>query len=416
MKIILLSGGKSTRFDPLTNKNNYKFVGQTSIELRINQVRKYYPDSQFILVVENLKDFPQNYQNLQVVEQHGAGQHGAVLSAIKNITEEDSVLIINVNDFFEDSLFELFSATNKSSNLLTAFQTKSYFPGGYLDIDSNGLVKKIVEKPGEGNEPSNYVRLVFDYFSSIRVLRESLESATSNSDDLYEVAIQNMIDSGQEFQIIDYKGLWKSIKYPWHVLDVMDVFLNRVVETKIHKSVSIAKSAVINGNVIIDEGSKIMDGAVINGPVYIGKNVVVANHTLVRSSMIGDDCVIGFGSEVAKSYLGPKTILHNNYLGDSVVEGDSSFGAGTITGNYRFDGKSIRVNIKGEKVDSRRGKLGAFIGKNVRTGIGVLLMPGVKLGANSVVGAGAIITDDIPSNSFVKNVSNLDIRENNYND
>jgi UDP-N-acetylglucosamine diphosphorylase / glucose-1-phosphate thymidylyltransferase / UDP-N-acetylgalactosamine diphosphorylase / glucosamine-1-phosphate N-acetyltransferase / galactosamine-1-phosphate N-acetyltransferase len=413
MRIILLSGGKSTRFSPLSNKNYYKFLGKNSIEHRLEQVRKYFQTESIYLVVDQVDEIitnlTSNYSNIEVLKQIGEGQHGAVKTVLDRFDSNDSLLIINVNDYFEDRLFEEFAGLDKSRNYLTAYKTEKYFPGGYLEIDSERNVHKIVEKPGAGNEPSDYVRLVFDFFQSSEVLRGSLIGADSSKDDKYEVAIQNMINQGSNFKMIDYQGKWFFIKYPWHVLNLMDYLLEGMNGQSIHQSVSIAPTAVINGNVIIEEGVKILDGAIINGPVYIGKNSLIANHTLVRSSIIGDNCIVGFGSEVARSYLGDNSVLHNNYFGDSVVEGDSSFGAGTITGNYRFDSKSVVVNVNDQKIDSDRAKLGAFVGKNVRTGIGTLIMPGVKVGANSIISAGVVVNRDVEAESFVKNLNTVEI-------
>ena len=80
-------------------------------------------------------------------------------------------------------------------------------------------------------------------------------------------------------------------------------------------------------------------------------------------------------------------------------------GAGTITANLRFDDGTVKMLIKDKVVDTGRRKLGAILGDNVKTGIGVLLMPGVKVGNDSWVGPGFMVERDLPekSRAFVKN-------------
>ena len=48
--------------------------------------------------------------------------------------------------------------------------------------------------------------------------------------------------------------------------------------------------------------------------------------------------------------------------------------------------------------------LPVFIGKNVWVGSGVIILPGVKIGDNSVIGAGSVVTKDVPKNCLVYGV------------
>lgn len=163
----------------------------------------------------------------------------------------------------------------------------------------------------------------------------------------------------------------------------------------------IAKSATIKGDVYLDEGVKIMENAVIVGPAYIGANTVIANNALVRGSHIGANCVIGFASEVARSFIGDSVWTHSNYIGDSVIGNDVSFGAGTVTGNLRLDEKNIAMFVNEHKIDSGTNKLGLVTGDHIRVGINVSFMPGVKIGSNAFVGAGIVVARDILENTFV---------------
>ena len=75
----------------------------------------------------------------------------------------------------------------------------------------------------------------------------------------------------------------------------------------------------------------------IKGPAHIGENSIIANNSLVRGSMVGRDCVVGFTTEVTRSYLNKEVWMHSNYIGDSIIDSNVSFGAGSVTGNLRFD-------------------------------------------------------------------------------
>ena len=70
-----------------------------------------------------------------------------------------------------------------------------------------------------------------------------------------------------------------------------------------------------------------------------------------------------------------------------LVESDISFGAGALTANFRLDQQPIK--------DTSRTKLGAIIGSGSRVGVNTSLMPGLKLGSQTVVGPGLVLNQDL---------------------
>jgi bifunctional UDP-N-acetylglucosamine pyrophosphorylase/glucosamine-1-phosphate N-acetyltransferase len=164
--------------------------------------------------------------------------------------------------------------------------------------------------------------------------------------------------------------------------------------------------------VILGENVKILEGAIVNGPLYIGDNSIIANNALVRDSHIGANCVVGFSTEVARSFLGNDVWTHSNYVGDSVIGNNVSFGAGSITGNLRLDEKNICLDFDGKKIDCNENKFGLVTGDNIRVGINVSFMPGVKIGSGSFIGAGIVVAENIPPNSFVSGKCKLKISKN----
>jgi bifunctional N-acetylglucosamine-1-phosphate-uridyltransferase/glucosamine-1-phosphate-acetyltransferase GlmU-like protein len=91
---------------------------------------------------------------------------------------------------------------------------------------------------------------------------------------------------------------------------------------------------------------------------------------------------------------------HLSYVGDSILGEKCNLGAGTIIANLRFDDGHVKMMIKDKVIDTGRRKLGVVMGDNVKTGIKSLLMPGVKLGANSWVGANLMVERDLPANAI----------------
>lgn len=415
MKVLLLAAGRSKRMQPVKDKNFLNFLGKPLILHQIDLIR----ESGFneIVVVggaHNLHELKGACQGCEVVEQEDldAGMCGAVLAA-KDKISGDGVLIVSSNDVVDGKAFNLIknAAEGESDSYILGKKVSEYFPGGYLNVGDDGLISGIVEKPEPGTEPSDLVNLVVHYHKHASKLIEYLEQAESESDDLYEVALDKLIKDGVKMEAVEYDGFWQPIKFPWHVHNVFRHFFEGM-EKSISPDSEISGSATIKGHVVIESGVKVFDNAVINGPAYIGKGCVIANNSLVRDSHLGANCVVGYSTEVARSFLGHDVWTHSNYIGDSVIGNNVSFGAGTVTGNLRLDEKNICVDCDGQEIDSGTNKFGLVTGDNVRAGINTSFMPGVKIGADSFIGAGIVIAENIPEKSFVRGSFELKISEN----
>jgi bifunctional UDP-N-acetylglucosamine pyrophosphorylase/glucosamine-1-phosphate N-acetyltransferase len=283
---------------------------------------------------------------------------------------------------------------------MTAYQVQTYFPGGYLVINEKSELCRIIEKPPAGEEPSDLVNIVIHLHTRPDILFDYLSSTASPGDDIYEQAIDRMIGDNYKCKVVPYTGMWKAIKYPWHILDVMDYFAEQITGY-ISPASHVSDKAIIDGNVILDENVRIFEGAIIRGPSYIGRNTIIGNNVLIRDSFIGADCVVGYGTEVKHSYIGCNCWFHSNYIGDSVIEDNCSFGAGAVTANFRHDEASIKTIGSEDKMDTGRNKLGAIIGNGCRIGINSSLMPGIRVGANSFIGAHVCLNRDLEANKLV---------------
>jgi UDP-N-acetylglucosamine diphosphorylase / glucose-1-phosphate thymidylyltransferase / UDP-N-acetylgalactosamine diphosphorylase / glucosamine-1-phosphate N-acetyltransferase / galactosamine-1-phosphate N-acetyltransferase len=424
MKVILLAAGRSQRVKPVEDKNFLRFAGKYLIERQVESLTS--AGFKEILIIggahnlEKLENFAANRSGVSVVEQEDleAGMAGAVISAKPHLECDEPILIVSSNDVVEKSAYELvFDAAQNDyfESCILGKKVTEYFPGGYLEVNSQWEIKSIIEKPGKGNEPSDLVNLVLHLHKNTEALFRYLEEAKSQKDDLYEVALDKMIKSGIKMQAIPYDGYWQAIKYPWHIIEVAKHFF-RTSPVHIAKTAQIDENAIISGDVYIDEGAKIFAGATINGPAYIGKNCVIATNALVRDSYLGEGCVVGFSTEVARSVLGDDVWTHSNYIGDSIIGNNVSFGAGSVTGNLRFDEGNVHVQVKEEKMDSGTAKLGLITGDSIRVGVNTSFMPGIKIGSHSLIGAGLVINQDIPEKSFATGKIELTVKPNKMGD
>lgn len=403
---LILSGGDSSRLWPLEDKYTIEFLGKPFAYYSIRQLISFGIHTIFIIVnqtnrsaFEKLQaEFPE-VQFTFLPQTDERGMAGAVLSAASSIAGRP-VLIVNPSDVYEENLFSNFEKMLQSDpdGIIAGIAQESYFPGGYITV-SSGNVTRITEKPDPNNLPSNIVSFVFHYFKNASVLLEALRKGEEITDDLYERAIDKLIDRGCIFKFLRYDGFWGFLKFPWDLLNLVSYYLSTNTG-KIASDLHIAKTATLVGKIQIENGVTILEGAKIVGPSFIGKGTVIGNDAVVRESHIGERCVIGYNCEIVRSFIGRDCWFHSNYIGDSICGDNVGMGAGAILANFKLDGTTIASSRLGKKVDTARLKFGAVIGENVRIGIHASLMPGVKIGKNSLIGPAVLVDRDIGENIF----------------
>lgn len=400
--VVVLSGGKSSRFWPLPHKMLMNFLGKTFIEHQIEFFKKQgFAD--IILVGTYDVNRAVSIHNVKKVLQQGSGQGAAILSAKKYMLGKPT-LIVNADDIVSASLFKKLATRIQSHHhVLVGYKTEKYFPGGYLDIEGKRIVG-IAEKPGMGNEPSPYVRLVCDFFTTPDTLIYQLEKTSADNDVHYEQVLSDMMKAGELFEMLEHEDIWIPIKYPWNTLRAMEYFLQQQRRSYAPKSVQIHKTVSISGTVVLGKNVRILEYTKIVGPIFIDEGTIIGNHSIIRASMIGKNSVVGFNSDVTRSYLGNNVWLHSNYVGDSILASNVAMGAGTTLANLRLDEGGIATKVKDQKIDTDLNKLGAIIGEGSRLGVGCYTMPGVKIGSGSMLGAGVLLQNDLEDKKlcFVK--------------
>jgi len=420
MQVILLAAGQSTRLDPIDDKNTLEFAGKSLIEHQISALKRAKMRDIAVVAnkynIEKITEILKKFKNVTVIEQAklADGMAGGILAGAEMVKHKN-ILIMSTNDVFDQSLFDEIIQVSKTKGVdgvIAGKKMETYFPGGYLKFEKDGFITNIVEKPGEGKEPSKFVNLVCHIYNDFPKFVDYLKKSKAKADSRYEDALNKYIKKGKaKILVHKYTGVWQAVKYPWDVFKLMNHFLKNQ-EPRIDKTAKIAKTAIIEGNVIIGPNVKIFDYAVIKGPVYIGEESIVATNCLIRESMIGRHCVVGFSTEVTRSYLNYDVWCHNNYIGDSVVDHNVSFGSGAVLGNLRFDEEPVKVTIKNKRIDSGTNKFGAIIGNGTRVGINASTNPGIKIGKNCFVGASVHIDKDLPDDKMVLLEQKLKITKN----
>lgn len=408
---VLLSGGESSRFWPFTHKNLTPFLGKPLLGWHYDQLKRLgFTDVVVIGNKEGIAEIkrveaPKNC-TVSFVVQKEKGQGHALLGMrdMLNDTDKD-IFVLNASDIYDDELLLEMSRQydeNPSNMYQGAIKVLSYFPGAYLVLDTEGNIKDIVEKPKPGTEPSDLVNVGIDIIPNPKKFLSIVEKYGKHPIHGYEEAKMRYIAGKVISRPVVTTTEWLFLKYPWHILSVMDSSLKILKESAVAKSAKIGKYVTIEGPVVIEDDVRICEGTKIVGPTFIGKGTIVGNNNMVRASHIGQHCVTGFNTDITRSYVGNNSWFHTNFIGDSVIGDNVSIGSGTVLANLRLDESPIFSSIKGEKTLTGRSKLGACIGDNVRIGVNVSIMPGVKVGAGAFIGAGVILGEDVPDATYCR--------------
>lgn len=140
-------------------------------------------------------------------------------------------------------------------------------------------------------------------------------------------------------------------------------------------------------NVIIGEGTVVEEGALIKGPAIIGNNCFIAHGAYIREgTIIGDNVKIGHSVEVKNSLILSNTsIAHLNYIGDSIIGSHVNIGGGAIIANFRLDGQTVKIKYNREQIDTNLKKIGAIVGDGSKIGVNSVINPGTILSKNTKV-------------------------------
>lgn len=402
---VVLAAGSGSRFWPfVTNKVLFPFYGKPLFDFSI---RDALPRDVTRLVIVANSQTESYYSRATygiphtvVVQQKPKGMADALVAAHSQL-RDSRLFIMIADDVFDTSLSQKVITTGQKNNVfgvMPGWKVDAYRDLGYLRL-AGEKVTGVVEKPGPGNTPSDFAYISGQYIADSAKLFSAIAAIASDRDDVYEQALSRLMSS-EDFRMERYDGPFASLKYPWHVLDVMQLLCRRNGAHR-GKHIDTRRNVDIVGDVWIGDNVKIFENTKIVGPCFIGDNTVIGNNCMIRESHMGANCVVGFNTDITRSYIGDDCWFHANFVGDSVLEGNISMGSGAVLANLRLDEGKIYSNVKDVRVDTQRNRLGAMIARNVRIGVNTSVMPGIKIGSNTQVGSGIVIDQDIPDSSFV---------------
>jgi acetyltransferase-like isoleucine patch superfamily enzyme len=156
---------------------------------------------------------------------------------------------------------------------------------------------------------------------------------------------------------------------------------------------------------VIGDGATICAGAVVVAGARLGAGAIVGDQAHVRErAVVGQDSVVGRGSAVDNDVaIGARVRIQTGcYItAHSTIEDDAFVAPGvTLTNDNTMARHPSDYEIRG-----------ATLRRACRVGGGVVLLPGIEVGEEAFVAAGAVVTRDVPARAVVMGVPARQVRE-----
>ena len=427
---IILAAGKGTRMNTNLPKVMQPLGGHTLISHVIKTAQKN--SKKITVVVGHQKDLLKEHiinidPQIQTSDQNDQlGTAHAVKTAEDMIEKDERVLVLYGDVPLISS--KTIKALINSGQECTLLSMKLKDPTGYGRIitDEQNLALKIIEQ----KDASEDERKIQEVFTGILLIDGSLLKSSLNKinnqnaaneyylTDLVEILSEkgvrinciqadpdevlganNKLELHRLESILRKMSAEKLLEQGITLLDASRVDVRGEVEAG--KDCSIDVNVILEGKVTLGDNVTIKSNVVLQD-VSIGDNSTIESFSHLSSASVGANCNIGpyarlrEGSEIGdnakignfvetkKTKLGDGAKAnHLAYLGDAEIGDKTNVGAGTITCNY--DGTNKYKTTIGKE---------SFIGTNSS------LVAPVNIGEGAYVGAGSVITKDVPNDAL----------------
>lgn len=432
LKTLILAAGKGTRMKSDMPKVIHKVNGVPMITKIIDTLSGLNPEENILILghkkEEVLKVVGENCDYVLQTEQLGTGH--AVIQAKEKLKEYDGDVMILCGDtplLRESTLRSLYNY-HKESGAVTTILTSIYDnPFGYGRIvKENGLVKAIVEEK-EANEEVKKIKEVNAgvYCFNSKELFKALDKIDNNNEkgEYYltdVIGIQVSENKKVQSFILEDKMEILGVNSKVELAQAGKVLRDRKNRELMEEGVILIdpETTYVEESVKVGRDTILYPGVVLQGKTVIGENCEIIGNSRIIDSTLGnnirvessviEESILEDGVTMGPfAHIRPKSLLkekvhignfvevkkstlekgvkagHLTYLGDAQVGENTNIGAGTITCNY--DG----VN-----------KFKTVIGKDAFIGSDSMLVAPVNIGEKALIGAGSVITKDVPSNSL----------------
>lgn len=390
MKAVVLAAGRSTRTYPLTvntPKPLLKVANKTILQHNLEQLEGLVDE--VILVVGFKADLIKQemgnkFGSIQIsyVEQEEQLGTGHAIMQAQHLLD-DRFMVFGADDLFSRKDIQK-CISHRYALLAQEVDDPQRF--GICECREGRLVG-MEEKPE--HPKSNLANTGF-YVLETDIFDITLKPSPRGE---YEITdyVKELIVQGKEVHCYPIEDYWLPIGYPWDLLKANDLLLPRL---KSSMKGDKADDVIIEGKVVVGEGTRLLNGTHLNGNILIGKNCIVGpNASITGNTSIGDGAYVGNETQIHNSTLMENSKVEAERLSHSIIGQGTKVEKGTLTKDSNQG--TVKSDVKGKTVDSGMEGLGTIAADDVHIGKDVTLAPGVKIWPGRTIPDGSDVTKDV---------------------
>ena len=345
MKAVILVGGEGTRLRPLTyhvHKCMAPVLNRPFLEHMIYYLKEHGVDDIILALCYLPESIKTHFGDgstfgvklTYVLEDSPLGTAGAVKNTEKHL--EGPFLVFNGDIFTDIDLGEMFSLHRDRGAKVTIALTPVEDPSAYgvVETDSQGKVKRFVEKPPREEATTNMIN------AGIYILDEDiLRDIPPNTFYMFEHNLfPLLLEKGAPVYSYPSHARWIDMGTPGKYLDLHhdllsgnnpSAFCNQIRQEEVESTID--PTAIVEGDVVMGDGCTIGSGVHIKGPAVIGEGCRILDQAIIEGAVLWNNVQVGQRAVLKECIIGNNSIIGDDSIvpQGSVIGGDIVLSKGT---------------------------------------------------------------------------------------
>jgi bifunctional UDP-N-acetylglucosamine pyrophosphorylase/glucosamine-1-phosphate N-acetyltransferase len=413
---VVLAAGLGTRMRSETPKHLHPLLGRRLADWVIEAVRELGPDP---LVVVTSPDTRDAFENAEVAVQHEPrGTGDAAAAARRSLEGFDGDVLVVTGDaaaITGELLARLVDTHRSEGAVATVLSFEPDEAGAYGRIvrDDDGALRAFVEAADASADELalrevNSSIYVFDAAKLWPAL-EGLSPQNAQGELYLTDTVRDLVSAGERVAVYKAEDAAEAegVNTRAELAAAAAILRDRInhehmlagativdpASTWIEPGVELEPDCTIEPFTVLKGATRVARGA------EVGPQVVAVDAEIGPGARVGPFCYLRPGTvlesgakagafvEIKNSRIGERTkVPHQSYIGDAEIGADTNIAAGNITVNFPHQPGRPKGRTK--------------IGRNVRTGVHNAFVAPVEVGDDAWIGAGSVITNDVPPESL----------------
>ena len=413
---VVMAGGLGTRMRSAVPKHLHPILGRRMVDWVLEAARPLSPARIVVVASPETRD---EFGDVEVAVQERALGTGDAIGAARDGLEgaADEILVLSgdtplLTSALLAELAEAHRSSDAAATVLT-FEPDDVRSYGRVLRDDKGRVRSIVEA-GDATPEELAVR---ECNSSIYLFRaellwpalDRLRPANAQGELYLTDAVRELVESGAGVRahVAGDSAETEGVNTRAELAAAAVLLRERInrehmlagagivdpASTWIEAEVELEPDSVVHPFTVLRGSTRIAAGA------EVGPHAVAIDSTVGAGAIVGPFCYLRPGTvleagakagtfvEIKNSHIGARTkVPHLSYIGDADIGEDSNIAASNVTVNFPHE--------------PGRPKGRTTIGRNVRTGVDNAFVAPVTIGDDAWIGAGSVITEDVPPNAM----------------